>query len=315
MILLWGVWGDTPLRCVYEALERAGADTVFLDQLAPRQATLTTDAPSDGAVLRIDHRFVELAAVRAAYIRPYTAHALQQDAAACARVHDTLLGWCELTPATVLNRPSAMTPNHSKPYQASLIAALGFATPDTLITTDAAAALAFWEYHGDVVYKSISSVRSIVTRLGPSHRARLVDVRNCPTQFQAYIPGTDYRVHVVGDECFCCEISSTADDYRYAADAGAGVHVRACRLPEDVLERCRSVTRASELHFAGIDLRRTPAGAWYCFEVNPSPAFSFFENASGQPIADAVARLLASRRDLPGKQEAVRYEATLHGGR
>jgi len=293
MILLWGVWGDTPLRFVSEALERASADFVFLDQLASQRAVIATDAYSETSVLRVDDRRFELSAVASAYIRPYDAQTLQRDAAACRRFDDALLGWCELTRATVVNRPSAMTPNHSKPYQASLIAALGFATPDTLITTDPHAALSFWDRHGSVVYKSISSVRSIVTRLTSSHRARLADVRNCPTQFQEYIAGTDYRVHVVGDECFCCEIASTADDYRYAAGADGGIDIRSCRLPEDVLERCRSLARTSELHFAGIDLRRTPAGVWYCFEVNPSPAFSFYQTATGQPIADAVARLLA----------------------
>lgn len=40
---------------------------------------------------------------------------------------------------------------------------------------------------------------------------------------------------------------------------------------------------------AGIDLRRTHDGTWYCFEVNSSPGFSDFEEATGQPIAEAVA--------------------------
>ena len=31
----------------------------------------------------------------------------------------------------------------------------------------------------------------------------------------------------------------------------------------------------------------------YCFEVNPSPAFSYDEAHTGQPIAQAIARYLA----------------------
>lgn len=46
------------------------------------------------------------------------------------------------------------------------------------------------------------------------------------------------------------------------------------------------------LLLAGIALRRTPEGGWVCFEVNPSPGFSFYEEATGQPIAAAVADLL-----------------------
>ncbi|HYX61651.1 MAG TPA: hypothetical protein VE888_21875, partial [Streptosporangiaceae bacterium] len=35
-----------------------------------------------------------------------------------------------------------------------------------------------------------------------------------------------------------------------------------------------------------------PDGDWYCFEVNTAPAFSWFQDHTGQPIADAVAALL-----------------------
>jgi glutathione synthase/RimK-type ligase-like ATP-grasp enzyme len=49
---------------------------------------------------------------------------------------------------------------------------------------------------------------------------------------------------------------------------------------------------AMGLSVAGIDLRRTPGRKWVCFEVNPSPAFVFYEEATGQPIGDAIARLL-----------------------
>ena len=51
---------------------------------------------------------------------------------------------------------------------------------------------------------------------------------------------------------------------------------------------------ALELPFAGIDLKITPADEVFCFEANPSPGFSYFENNAGQPIALAVARYLSS---------------------
>jgi hypothetical protein len=42
---------------------------------------------------------------------------------------------------------------------------------------------------------------------------------------------------------------------------------------------------------AGIDLRWIPYGEWYCFEVNHSPAFNFYQYHTGQPIVTAVTRL------------------------
>jgi len=188
-----------------------------------------------------------------------------------------------------------------KPYQAVQIRAAGFDVPDTLLTTDPDAAQEFWDRHGSVIYKSISGVRSIVSRLTSEHLSRLDDVRSCPTQFQECIPGQDYRVHVVGDDIFACEVRSDADDYRFAERQGVSAQVHSTALPDDVGERCQRLAAAMHLHLAGVDLRRTPDGRWYCFEVNPSPAFSYYQEHTGQPIDQAIAGLLtrAARGTTP----------------
>ena len=54
------------------------------------------------------------------------------------------------------------------------------------------------------------------------------------------------------------------------------------------------MTAALGLELSGIDLRITPDGRTYCFEVNPSPGFSYYELNTGQPIARAIADHLAS---------------------
>jgi D-alanine-D-alanine ligase-like ATP-grasp enzyme len=48
---------------------------------------------------------------------------------------------------------------------------------------------------------------------------------------------------------------------------------------------------------SGIDLRVTDNDEWFCLEVNPSPGFTFYEDATGQPVAEAIADLLA--RGMP----------------
>jgi len=35
-----------------------------------------------------------------------------------------------------------------------------------------------------------------------------------------------------------------------------------------------------------------PDGEWYCFEINPSPGFIYYERHSGLPISAALADLL-----------------------
>jgi glutathione synthase/RimK-type ligase-like ATP-grasp enzyme len=96
----------------------------------------------------------------------------------------------------------------------------------------------------------------------------------------------------VGDRVFACRIASAADDYRYANATMDALKIAACTIPADVEERAIDLSRDMGLLFSGIDLRVHPDGRWYCFEVNPSPGFSYFEAATNQPIAEAVANLL-----------------------
>ena len=163
------------------------------------------------------------------------------------------------------------------------------------MTTDPDAARRFWRRHGTVVYKSVSGVRSIVRRLAASDDDRLDDVRWCPTQFQEHIAGVDHRIHVVGEHVFATRIVAADDDYRYPAD-GAAPPVVACRVPDALTHACVELARQLRLPLVGIDLRLTPSGAWYCFEANPSPAYTWYEHATGQPIAESLAHLLARPR-------------------
>jgi len=123
----------------------------------------------------------------------------------------------------------------------------------------------------------------------------------CPTQFQQHIPGVDHRVHVVRDRVFASEIRSASgdfayEDYRYAPRAGVEITIRASTLPGDIADLCRTLTADLGLSLSGIDLRLTPTGEWYCFEVNPSPAFTYYQEGTGQPIAEAIAALLIKTR-------------------
>jgi glutathione synthase/RimK-type ligase-like ATP-grasp enzyme len=302
MILLIGVPGDTPLAMVHAELLKQGAATFFVDQrdVLRTEIDVTFGSQVEG-VMRIGERIADLESVTAVYFRSYGLDQLpvsrdldrqSPEWFHATNVTETIAAWIELTPALVVNRLSAMASNGSKPYQSRIIQAHGFEIPDTLVTTDPEAVRDFWLHYGTVIYKSVSGIRSIVSRLMAEHAQRFSLLRWCPTQFQQYIPGRDYRVHVVGDETFGVEIVSSADDYRYARSKGLEVNLRSWQVPADIHCRCQELARAIQLPVAGIDLRYHPAGKWFCFEVNPSPAFSYYENETGQPIAAAVARLL-----------------------
>ncbi len=298
MIFLWGLLTDAPMAAVHEELSSRGASFFFLDQRRTDEARLQLSI--NGGVagwLRVGNDEIQLESVSAAYFRPYdlsevdVLKRIPRDTAEWSRmlqVERMLHVWLELAPILVVNRPSMMATNNSKPYQAEIIRRAGLAVPATLLTTSPSAVMDFSRHHERVIYKSISSIRSIVSELVPDDPIRLAEVTHCPTQFQERIAGDDVRVHVLGDEIFACRIVAPTADYRYSREA----RIERFELPDSVAAACLAVARELGLHFTGIDLRRTPDGAWFCFEANPSPGYSYFAAETGQPIARRLADYL-----------------------
>ncbi len=308
MILLCGVPSEPPLALAIEAAQaldlehrvvnQRGELTVTLDIDQVPQARLCGAGPEldlgdvDGIYLRLAEPD-DTARVRAA---SYDRHVAER-----AVVASTLLSeWCEVTGARVANPSSAMASNASKPYQLQLIAGAGFRVPPTLVTNDADAVLAFRAEHGRLVFKSTSGIRSVVRELTPDRLARLDRLAALPTSFQSYLTGTDVRVHVVGDTALACAITTPAIDYRYATGADEPLEMVPYRLPDDVQRRCLALSRLLELPFCGIDLLCDDDGAWWCFEVNPSPGYSWFEQQADLPISRALVTWLATGRAREG---------------
>jgi hypothetical protein len=317
MILVAGIPTERPTALVVEALESIGANYRCFDQLRSDSIGLTVEiagAKAGGAIggtLVINGETTTLEEVTGVYLRLMDDNLLPGMAglppidprpARCRRLHETLCRWADIAPGRVLNRPSDMASNQSKPYQAHFIREAGFGIPETLITNDPDTARAFitevWEAGGNVVYKSISGVRSIVQKVEPRDLDRLDRIRWCPTQFQCHVAGTDIRVHVVGRSVFAAAITSAATDYRYAArQTGDDATLSPIELDTPTRRRCIALSDRLRLPLAGIDLRQTPEGDLVCFEVNPSPAYSFYQERTGQPIAIAIARHLAGEAD------------------
>src|SRR5262249_44645613 len=144
----------TPFDAVRRELERTRAPLVVLDQ---------RDAAAGFDVRSIDD-------IQSYFARPYNpADALENaDYATRVAAHAwqlELYASLEIAEQLVINRPSAIATNSSKPFQAELIRQAGFDVPATLVTTTPEDARAFIAEHRSVVYKSVSDLRSVVTRL------------------------------------------------------------------------------------------------------------------------------------------------------
>jgi len=304
VVLLCGIPTESPLQLVIEAAERRGNETVLFNQREAQHIDmqLGVDAGRLIATLYVCGTTYDLNSISGVYVRLMDHSRLPENCASraeCASeaivksywLHQTFAEWLELTSCRVMNRARDMASNVSKPYQAQLIRRSGFSIPPTLVTNDPVAVAAFRRANRRIIYKSTSSIRSIVRELTDDDLAR---VRNLPTQFQAYIEGTNIRVHVTGQKLFATEIQSEAIDYRYAARDNLDVDMVPIELPEEIQRRCFELSHRLCLPLCGIDLKRTPEGEYVCFEVNPSPAFSYYQSITGQPIADSILDYLVS---------------------
>ena len=309
MILFAGIASETPLALAIAAAERLGLPHVVFNQRHSAHVDLQMawdDAGMSGALWIGGARY-PLDAFTGIYARTIEAGILPEmkphgradaDPVVFARtlaLTNLFTELLDISPARVVNRPSAMGSNLSKPFQAQLVQAAGLLTPETLVTNQPDAVRAFHTSHSRIVYKSISAVRSIVREWSPALGPDLDRLTHLPTQFQAFVPGVNVRVHVVGTTLFATEVASDAVDYRYGERDGFATAMSPVELPADIAAVCVRLTAQLGLWMSGIDLKRTPEGDWYCFEVNPSPAYSYYEELAGQPIADTLARMLAGR--------------------
>lgn len=291
MIGLFGRGDDPCIVRVREAAEDLGIPHVVIDEDRLDPASVRVDVREDGvgAVLRTIDGVIDLDRLTGVYAR---ALGPADPTPGAVEVSGLLTQWLDVTDVPVMGRPMSMYSNGSKPHQARLIAAAGLAVPTTLVTNEPDAVREFGSAHGRVIFKSISGIRSIVQEVDDAARSRIDRVRDLPTQFQARVEGTDVRVHVVGRAVFATRIFSEALDYRYAARDGLDCDLRPSTLRPEVEEACVRVAVALDLPLAGIDLRVGDDGTVTCFEVNPMPAFSYYESNTGQPIAAAVAAFL-----------------------
>ncbi|MGH9902587.1 MAG: ATP-grasp domain-containing protein, partial [Pyrinomonadaceae bacterium] len=184
MILVCGIPSEAPVALVWRQLERSGVPRVMFNQrrFAAAEVEFEIRGGRITGRLTIEDEGHRLEDVGAVYTRLMDDRYLPEvrdepaDSPArrrCRALHDALSEWCEITPARVVNRLAPMGSNFSKPYQAQIIRAHGFATPETLITNDPELVREFRARHRRVIYKSISGVRSVVQELLDEDLARL----------------------------------------------------------------------------------------------------------------------------------------------
>jgi len=298
--LVCGVRDEGPISLLLESLRRKGGHFVFLDQRdCPDNVELRwhlSDRGLSGHV-RVGDDVVDVREICSVYHRfanPEELADADESQSAIARsrsILHSLLNLLDIMPARVVNRRRPMMSNNSKPYQALLIRRADLIAPDTFITNDPTELLDHEARNGPLVYKSMSAVRSIVAAFEGESTERLSSLKLLPTQFQHKIEGINVRVHVVGRQLFATKIVSEAVDYRYASLQGRSARFTPYELTAQLRGDCLRLARVCELPFAGIDIMIASDGVYF-LEINPSPGYSYYQEATGQPISDALAEYL-----------------------
>ncbi len=209
--------------------------------------------------------------------------------------------------AVWVNHPSANQLARHKPLQLTLAHSEGFALPPTCITDDPARVRELWrEWDGRMIAKLVGGqvVESpgedpyavFTTQLDADDLGDDAAIAACPAIYQRLIEkDCDLRVTVVGANVFACRIPSQehADgrvDWRRAGRAAAAPSP--FELDAATARRCRALAQRLGLEFAGIDLVLTRSGETVFLEINASGQWAWVEDATGMPIAAAIAERL-----------------------
>jgi glutathione synthase/RimK-type ligase-like ATP-grasp enzyme len=303
------VWGESePLRdAIVAACEARGVAAVIVD---PNEAADHDVCTPDSSVLA----GADLDGVSAHLLlsfpqrlfpprRGETADAYAQRrfrAEERALLFRSVLRGAELRGARVYNPTMACAPFEEKPYQLAAFVAHGLLIPDTLITSNAAAAL--------VAVNHLASLgkEAIIKPVIGGNTARLVDasirerLASSPLPgaviVQERIAGDDIRVTIIdGEPVSVVRIASSAIDYRDDPNYVSGSPLyEEVVLPPDAVEAAVRAAAVCGHRWSGVDLRWRAGAPAVILEANSAPRYLDIERRTGAAItAHLVSRLLA----------------------
>jgi glutathione synthase/RimK-type ligase-like ATP-grasp enzyme len=301
---------DEHAQAVMVALSQHGAATQLLDlSRFPLQLGLSMHYDGKGGhqfVFGCDDKGLNLDDCGAIWWRRPQQPTVQSEVSraehqhfALSESHEALYGLWQATDAFWINEPARDMVANRKAYQLKLAASLGLEIPQTLISNCPRAAGDFVRRLGlgRVIYKAFSATEQDwrETRLlREDELDKLENVKFAPVIFQSYIEAdVDLRITVVGDKIFPAAIHSQDTSYKvdFRMDMGAA-RVAPAALPSDVQDKLFALMRHLGLVYGAIDMRRRPDGSHVFLEVNPAGQWLFIENATGQPISQAMADLM-----------------------
>jgi glutathione synthase/RimK-type ligase-like ATP-grasp enzyme len=314
MILVVSSPTDGHASAILETLEAAGAEAMLLDLSAfPRELQLSMEFERDAGFARYEltHNGVARDLSECGVVwwrRPQSFVIHEAVGSAVDRAFAFTEGQAAFSGLWLcldtfwINHPTRDEEASRKVYQLQMAQAVGLPVPRTCVTNDPATAKQFIESVGvnSTVYKAFAGTEEAwrETRvLRPGEVEQLDAVKYAPVIFQEYIPpGVDLRITAVNGEMFPAAIhvrdTSYPADFRMSMDEA---RIEAMQLPTAVTDKLRLLMQRLGLVYGAIDMRLSDTGEYVFFEVNPAGQWLFVENATGQPIARALATLMVEK--------------------
>lgn len=193
--------------------------------------------------------------------------------------------------------PCTARPFDHKPMQLAMLQRASVPLPRTMVTNFAAAALAFADDVGEVIFKPVAGGRETEV-LTAQARARLVHLGSSPCIFQERIVGPDCRVTVVGGTVVSqVEIPSDPVDYRLGEAYRKGEQrYLEVELPPEIQKLALRVADLCHHAISGIDFKRDASGRYVVLEANSAPVYRDIEHKTGAPITTRWVELILSRK-------------------
>lgn len=297
---------DTTADLVVEELDRRGA-RVFRADTGDFPLSVGVSGWFDGSwrgELRGPDGTVDLRDIRSVYIRRPTAFTFPpsmtdaEQRFAGREARRGIGGLLMSLPCSWVNHPSRAADAEYKPVQYAVAAECGLTVPRTVITNVPGDADAHGAHLGSsVVYKTLASAtvadgdRVALIYTTPIGVADMADSRVALTahQFQEQVPKVrDVRATVVGGQVFAANILTEGDLLDWRSDYDA-LFYEPVKLPEVDESALLRMTERLGLAFAAADFVVTADDRHYFVDLNPSGQWGWIQEATGLPIAAAIA--------------------------
>lgn len=308
-VLIVSDGSDVHVPPVAEAIRRAGGAATLLDLAEiPREISLSVGHDVVGgwsaSLRRCGGAPVLPQGVSAVWWRRPRSYDMHPElsgdyrAFAMDQVHEAMIGVWSTLNARWVNDPWRDQRASHKPIQLSLAHEMGLELPRTLVTTSAEDARTFLTGKSGrgFVHKLLAPSAAHcppTTLVTPGALGRLDTLRFSPVILQEFVPGIDIRVTVVGGEIFACQIdarkTSSPNDFRQVF---GDCQVTPTKLPQSDERLLLAMMTRLGLVYAAMDFRLSEDGRLVFLEVNPGGQWLFVEQRTGQPIAEALARVL-----------------------